>query len=709
MSVKSEPSKKSLARDASKEAAERPFPLAGIRNIGIMAHIDAGKTTTTERILFYTGRLHRMGEVHEGTATMDWMEQEQERGITITSAATTCAWRDCQINVIDTPGHVDFTVEVERSLRVLDGAVAVFCGVGGVQPQSETVWRQAAKYHVPRIAFINKMDRMGADFVAVVDELRGKLGAPAIPVQWPMGAEDAFEGVIDLIDRRALRFDAESLGAHISSSDIPASLAEQVEQARAELVEFLAERDDAFMEQYLEGAEPSRADFIAAIRRAVVGNRLVPVLCGSALRNRGVQPLIDAVVDYLPSPLEVPPITGIHPKTEQPETRRADDFEPYCSLVFKICTDPYVGRLAYTRVYSGHLKKGQNVFNPRTAKRERIARILRVHANHREDVDVLYAGEIGALPGLRETTTGDTLCVENKPIVLESIVFPEPVIRMAIEPRTTADRDALNAALEALAAEDPTFRVQMDEDTGQTIVSGMGELHLEILKDRMFREFKVQANAGKPMVAYRETIKGAGEGEFIFQREIAGRGQFARVLLRVSPRERGSGNRVTMAVSADALPVQFRGAVQGGIQDGLTTGVLGNNALVDVDVCVAGSTAHPVDSTDVAFRTAAVMALREACKAAGPVLLEPVMSLEIVTPDEAMGEVLGDLNGRRGRVKSMVARERVQIIRADVPLAELFGYATTLRSLTRGRASYSLEPKQFEQVPESMQESILSR
>ncbi len=708
MAVTNEASERSSKQaDSPKEMAQRPCPLVDIRNIGVMAHIDAGKTTTTERILFYSGRLHRMGEVHDGTAAMDWMEQEQERGITITSAATTCLWRSHQINIIDTPGHVDFTVEVERSLRVLDGAIVVFCGVGGVQPQSETVWRQSAKYRVPRLAFVNKMDRMGADFEAVVEEMRDKLAAPAVPVQLPMGAEAQFEGVIDLVSRQAVRFDPDTLGARVVRADIPDEFAERAELARMEMIECLAEKDDLFIEKFLEGGEPSRDEIIAAIRRATIANKIIPVFCGSSLRNTGIQPLIDGVVDYLPSPIDVPPVQGRHPKDDSLEERCAGDFEPFSALAFKISSDPYVGRLTYTRIYSGHVKRGQNVFNTRSGKRERINRILRVHANHREEVDALYSGEIGALPGLRHVTTGDTLCSENKPIILERIEFPEPVIRMAIEPRSTADREKLNEVLDILASEDPTFRVQTDPDTGQTIICGMGELHLEILKERILREFKVQANAGKPMVAYRETVTGSGEAENNFQREIAGRTHFARVLLRVSARERGSGIRINFEVSEDELPGEFRKAVEEGIRDGLLTGVLGNNALIDVEVSVHGASSHPVDSTAVAFRSAAVMALRDACKRAGPALLEPVMALEIISPEEAMGDVLSDLNGRRGRVKAMAARDAAQVIRADVPLAELFGYATALRSLTKGRASYTLEPKQFELVPESLQNAIL--
>jgi elongation factor G len=697
------------SESSRKEDAVRGHNLSSLRNIGIIAHIDAGKTTTTERILYYTGRVYKMGEVHEGTAVMDWMEQEQERGITITSAATTCFWKDRQINIIDTPGHVDFTVEVERSLRVLDGAVGVFCGVGGVQPQSETVWRQAKKYKVPCLAFVNKMDRKGANFSSVVKQMIEKLAAPAVPVQLPIGAEEDFKGVIDLISMRALTFEEDSLGVEVVESPIPDSMSVNAEKARAELIERIAETDEKLIGVYLENPDVPADLLIDALRRATISGQIVPVLCGSSLKNKGVQPLLDAVAGYLPSPLDVPPVTGIHPKTGEVLHREAGDFEPFSALAFKMANDSFVGKLVFIRIYSGKLEKRQNVFNPRTKKREKIGRLLRLHANAREDVDVLYSGEIGAVAGLKGFSTGDTLCAENNPIILERIKFPEPVIAMAIEPKTQADRDALSEALRSLMEEDPTFRVSINEDTGQTIISGMGELHLEIIKDRIFREFKVQANAGKPVVAYRESIRKTATDEFTFEREFGGRGHFARLVVQVAPRERGSGNQIEVRVSKEVIPAEFHDAIKDGIADALMTGVLGNYPLVDVDVKVTGGTAHPVDSSDTAFRTAAVMALRAAIADSSPTLLEPIMKLEIIAPDEHLGDVMNDLNGRRGRIREIEARDGVQLVHADVPLAEIFGYATTLRSLTKGRASYTMEPYRFEAVPDSIQEALLSR
>ncbi len=692
-----------------REDAERGRSLSSIRNIGIVAHIDAGKTTTSERILYYTGRVYKMGEVHEGTAVMDWMEQEQERGITITSAATTCFWKDHQVNLIDTPGHVDFTVEVERSLRVLDGAVGVFCGVGGVQPQSETVWRQAKKYRVPCLAFINKMDRKGADFLSVVQQIREKLVAPAVPIQLPLGSEESFRGVIDLITMRAFLFNEENLGSEVQEIAIPEDMAVEAEKARAELIEHVSEADEQLTDIYLENPDVPASHLVAALRRTTISGQIVPVLCGSSLKNKGVQPLLDAVVNYLPSPVDVPAVHGIHPKTEEVIFREAGDFEPLSALAFKMANDPFVGKLVFVRIYSGKLEKRQNVFNPRTKKREKIGRLLRLHANSREDIEVLYTGEIGAISGLKNFTTGDTLCAENDPVVLERIVFPEPVIAMAIEPKTQADRDALKEALISLTEEDPTFRVTMNEDTGQTIINGMGELHLEIIKDRIFREFKVQANAGKPVVAYRESVQKTASGEFEFAREIGGRGHFGHVLVNVVPRERGSGNHVSIKVSNEVIPAEFHDAIKDGLGDALMTGVLGNYPLVDVEVTVTGGSSHPVDSSEVAFRTAAVMALRAAVGASSPTLLEPIMKLEVVAPGEHLGDVMNDLNGRRGRIREIEARETVQIVHVDVPLAEMFGYSTTLRSLTKGRASYTMEPHCFEAVPDSIQETILNR
>ena len=694
---------------SQREAAGRCRPLSRIRNIGIIAHIDAGKTTTTERILYYSGRVHKMGEVHDGNAVMDWMVQEQERGITITSAATTCFWRDHQVNLIDTPGHVDFTAEVERSLRVLDGAVGVFCGVAGVQPQSETVWRQARRYRVPCLAFINKMDRKGADFGRVVEALRRELNAPVAPVHLPVGREEAFSGVIDLVRLQQLQFPEEELGARVEAGPIPSEYAAEAETARAGLVETVADHDVAVLEAYMESGDVPPEVLAAGLRRATVAGHLVPVLCGSALKNKGIQPLLDAVIDYLPAPTDVPPMVGRHPKTETPETREVSDFEPLCGLAFKIATDAYVGKLAFVRIYSGMLKKGQNYYNPRAGARERVGRLMRLHANHREEVEVLHTGEIGAIGGGKLLTTGDTLCAENRPIILERIEFPEPVIAMAIEPKSQADKDKLVAGLAALAEEDPTFRITTDPDSGQTLISGMGELHLEILRDRLSREFGVRANAGKPMVAYREGIRAGASGEAVFEREIAGETQFAGVALTVRPAGTAAGNQIRWQAGSDQIPHPLRPAVEQGLQDGLTTGVLGSYPLADIEVVVSGGAARPDQSTEVAFRAAAAMALREAVHRASPVLLEPIMRLEIETPEEYTGEILGDVNARRGRVINLRARDDVQIVDAEVPLAELFGYATALRSLSRGRAICTMEPHQFEMVPEATQAAILNQ
>ncbi len=694
---------------SKREADGRAHALSTVRNIGIVAHIDAGKTTTTERILYYSGKVHKIGEVHDGTATMDWMIQEQERGITITSAATTCFWQNHQINIIDTPGHVDFTVEVERSLRVLDGAVGVFCAVGGVQPQSETVWRQANKYKVPRLVFINKMDRIGADFDRVLNDIHDKLSAPAVALQLPIGASDTFKGAIDLIKMRGIHFSETDYGSKVEYIDIPEEMAAKAEEARAHLVEKVAEVDEELLEAYMENTDVSEKALIDAIRRATVANHIVPVLCGSSLKNKGVQPLLDAVVAYLPSPVEVPAVHGIHPKSENELHREASDFEPLTGLVFKMTTDKFVGKLAFVRVYAGQLQKGQNIYNPRTKKRERIGRLLRLHANHREDVDVLYAGEIGGMVGQKLFTTGDTVCAENDPILLENIEFPEPVISMAIEPKTTADKDALVDALQDMAAEDPTFHTSVNEETGQTIIHGMGELHLEIIRDRILREYKVQANAGKPMVAYRESVSRKGRGSFTFDREIGTEKHFAALTLEISPRAAGTGNSIDFDVSTSMVPNEYRKAIEEGIHDALLTGVLGNFAIIDVAVNVVGGEADAHDSTEMAFRSAAVMALRDAVSNSAPILLEPVMKLEIETPDEHLGDVLGDLNSRRGSVRNMKAANDLQVVQADVPLAEVFGYSTSLRSLTKGRASYTMEPQAFEPVPASMEDSILNR
>jgi len=710
MSIVSQNNNKAGTGSVSKREAEgRAHALSSVRNIGIVAHIDAGKTTTSERILFYSGKVHKIGEVHDGTATMDWMIQEQERGITITSAATTCFWKDRQINIIDTPGHVDFTVEVERSLRVLDGAVGVFCAVGGVQPQSETVWRQANKYKVPRLAFVNKMDRIGANFDKVMREMREKLSAPAVAIQLPIGASDSFKGVVDLIAMRGIHFSETDYGSKIEYIDIPADLSAKAEAARAELIEKVAEVDEMLLEAYMENTDVSEQALVDAIRRATVSNHIVPVLCGSSLKNKGVQPLLDAVVSYLPSPIDVPAVRGVSPKTEKDLFRDASDFEPLTGLVFKMATDKFVGKLAFVRIYAGQLKKGQNIYNPRTRKRERIGRLLRLHANHREDVDVLYTGEIGGMVGQKFFTTGDTVCAENEPILLENIEFPEPVISMAIEPKTTADKDALVDALKDMADEDPTFHTSINEETGQTIIHGMGELHLEIIRDRILREYKVQANAGRPMVAYRESVSKTGSGNFTFDREIGNESHYASLSLQVSPRSSGAGNSIEFDVSSSAVPNEFRKAIEEGISDALMTGVLGNFAIIDVSVKVIGGETHPTDSTEMAFRSAAVMALRAAVSNSGPVLLEPIMKLEIETPEEHLGDVLGDLNSRRGRVRDIKAATDLQVVQADVPLAEVFGYSTSLRSLTKGRASYTMEPQAFEPVPASMEDSILNR
>ena len=701
--------KNSKAGGKGREAAGRLRSLPMVRNIGIIAHIDAGKTTTTERVLYYAGIVHKIGEVHDGTTVMDWMAQEKERGITITSAATTCFWRDHQINIIDTPGHVDFTVEVERSLRALDGAVGVFCGVGGVQPQSETVWRQAEKYGVPRVAYVNKMDRMGADFNMALQEMRGKLGSNAVAVQLPWGAEENFRGIIDVIRLEAVSFDERSLGVEMKVEAIPSDLAPAAEQARAELVEKVAEKDEAVLEAYLANPDVDSKLLVEGIRRATVANELVPVLCGSSLRNKGVQQLLDAVVDYLPSPVDVAEVQGINPKNGETVTRPADDSGPASAIVFKLASDPYVGRLAFVMVYSGHVKKGQNIYNPRVRKRERISRLLRLHADSRAEADALYSGDIGAVVGLKMAATGDTLCVENAPVLLEGIDFPEPVMFMAIEPKTRADRDKLDESLAALSAEDPTCVVRTDPETGQLVISGMGELHLEILKERMLREYNVAANTGRPMVAYHETVTGTGRGERRFDKEIGGHRQVARVVLEIAAGARGSGNTIEFDVSSSKIPSDFRASVEEGINDGIMTGVIGRYAVTDTVVRVVGGGHDQELSTDVAFRTAAVMAFRDAVMEAGPELLEPIMSVEIVTPGDCMGDVLGDLNGRRGKVVEMITRGSTQIVHALVPLSELFGYATVVRSLSKGRASYNMEPEQFEIVPKALKEELLNR
>lgn len=690
----------------SPDSPDREHPLRTIRNIGIVAHIDAGKTTTSERILYYSGKTHRLGEVHHGTAIMDWMEQERERGITITSAATTTFWRDHQINLIDTPGHVDFTVEVERSLRVLDGAVGVFCAVAGVQPQSETVWRQARKYKVPGLAFVNKIDRMGANFTRCVEQIRAKLHLPAFPIQLPIGLEENFRGVVDLVSRKALVFDDESLGAKYQVEEIPPDMAEAVELARAELVEAVAERDEASLERFMEDGDLPGDLLKDAIRRLVVAHHFVPVLAGSSLKNKGVQPLLDAVVDYLPSPLDVPVPHGVHPKTGEPETREASDQESMCGLVFKIANDGYVGKIAFVRMYSGSLKKGQNVWNPRTGRRDRLARILRLHANHREELDVLYSGEIGGITGFKDVTTGDTVCVESAPVLLERIEFPESVIAMSVEPKSTADKEALMNALQILADEDPTFTYSLDKESGQTLMHGMGELHLEILRDRLLREHKVQARAGKPMVTYRETIGGTATHRQVFDREIGGKRQLAEVEVKVEPRERGTGNKIEFSVSKNDLPEPYRSAVQEGVEDALVTGMLMNYPMTDVLVTVTDGVVQPGETSENAFKSCAHIGMRQVLLEANPLLLEPIMSVEIITPEENMGDVMADLNSRRGRIRDLEAVAEGQKITAEVPLAELFGYTTTLRSLTKGRASPSMEPTCFAEVPPDVMNTL---
>jgi elongation factor G len=693
----------------SRSSPNRLVPLERTRNIGICAHIDAGKTTTTERILYYTGKVYKVGEVHEGTTTMDWMEQERERGITITSAATTCFWREHRVNIIDTPGHVDFTVEVERSLRVLDGACAVFCAVGGVEPQSETVWRQANKYKVPRIAFVNKMDRTGADFESAVAQMRERLAANAVPIQIPIGKEADFKGVVDLVNMKASIWAGEELGAKFDVVEIPAELKDAAQAAHAKLVEAVAEKDEELMHLYLEGKHITPQQLQAGIRRLAIGNELVPVICGAAFKNKGVQPLLDAVVDYLPSPIDVPDIVGTNPDAKQPETRSANDDGAFCALAFKIWTDPYAGKLIFFRTYSGKVSKGMTVYNPRNNKRERIGRLLEMHANHRQEIDVCYSGDIGALVGLKNITTGDTICDEDHPILLESITFPEPVISMAIEPNTKADRDKMSTALQRLAEEDPTFRLTSDQETGQTIISGMGELHLDIIKDRMFREFNVGATAGKPQVAYRETITKKAEAEGKFIRQSGGRGQYGHAVITIEPGEKGSGVVVENEIVGGAIPREYIPAVEDGIVEAAQTGVLGGYPMVDVKVEIIDGTFHEVDSSEIAFKMAGSFAFKEAARKAGAIMLEPIMDVEAITPEEHMGDVVGDLNSRRGRISHIEPRANSTIIHAHVPLAEMFGYATALRSLTKGRASYSMEPASFEKVPENILATILDK
>jgi elongation factor G len=689
-------------------AAARAFPLEKTRNIGIMAHIDAGKTTTTERVLFYTGRIHRMGEVHEGAATMDWMVQEQERGITITSAATAAEWRGHRINIIDTPGHVDFTVEVERSLRVLDGAVAVFDAVAGVEPQSETVWRQADRYDVPRICFINKMDRTGADFFAAVQSIRDRLGANPVPVQLPIGSESEFRGIVDLINRVAILY-ADDLGTTLERKEIPAALHEDVEKYRMHLLEAVAETDDELMIKYLEGEELTYEEIICGLRAGTVSTRLVPVLCGSALKNKGVQPMLDAVVDFLPSPLDKPPIEGVNPKTGALEVRAVSDDEPFTALAFKIMTDPFVGKLTFFRVYSGVLKSGSYVYNPVREERERVGRILQMHANHREEIEEVRTGDIAAAIGLRKTMTGDTLSAEQHPLVLESISFPEPVISVAIEPKTKVDQDKMGVALQKLSEEDPTFRVHTDEETGQTIIQGMGELHLEIIVDRLLREFRVDANVGKPQVAYRETITRPAHGTGRFVRQTGGRGQYGHVELEVEPNEVGKGFEFVNRIVGGTVPKEYVTPVARGVEEALSSGVVAGFPVVDLRVTLVDGSYHEVDSSEQAFQIAGSMGVKDGLRKAKPTLLEPIMKVDVVMPEEFMGDVMGDLSGRRGHILGMEGRSNNQMVHAHVPLAAMFGYATVLRSMTQGRATYSMEFDHYQQLPQSLVDEIVAK
>jgi elongation factor G len=703
------PAEKIQHKKADKDLVIREYPLARTRNIGIMAHIDAGKTTTTERILYYTGRTYKVGEVHEGTAVMDWMVQEQERGITITSAATTCMWKDHWINIIDTPGHVDFTVEVERSLRILDGAVAVYDAVAGVEPQTETVWRQADRYRVPRICFVNKMDRIGADFFRTVDMIKDRLGANALPIQLPIGSEDGFKGVVDLVTMTAHVWPDEGKGEQWEDQPIPADMAEDADHWRHELYEALADFDEEVMEAYVGGAEPSLEHMRRAIRRATIANAATPVLCGTAFKNKGVQPLLDAIVQYLPSPLDIPPVSGTT-LDGQIEERPPTDEATFSALAFKIAADPYVGKVTYFRVYSGTLKAGSHVLNSTKDRKERVGRILQMHANHREDRDAAFAGDIVAAVGLKHTTTGDTLCDPSHPVILESMTFPAPVISVAVEPKTKADQEKLSRALQSLAEEDPTFQIRYDEETAQTIISGMGELHLEILVDRLTREFNVGANVGRPQVAYRETItRPVHKHELRYVRQTGGKGQFAVVEIDIEPTGPGGGFEFVNKIKGGTIPNEYVPAVDEGVQDAMEGGVLAGYPLVDLRCTLVDGQYHEVDSSEMAFRIAGSMALKEAAKKAGAVLLEPIMEVEVVTPEGNMGDVIGDLTARRGKIERMEPRGAMQVIRAHVPLAQMFGYATDLRSKTQGRATYTMQFHSYQQVPEHISREIVAK
>ncbi len=689
-------------------ATPRKYSLQKTRNIGIMAHIDAGKTTTTERILFYTGKVHKIGETHEGAATMDWMAQEQERGITITSAATTCFWNDHRINIIDTPGHVDFTVEVERSLRVLDGSVTVFCAKGGVQPQSETVWRQADKYMVPRMCYVNKMDTLGADFFNCVKQMKERLKANAVPIQLPVGAEDDFKGVVDLIKMRAF-IHKDDKGLEIEETDVPADMKEMADTYRQAMVEAAAEQDEELMMKYLEGEELTTEEIKRGLRTGTLACKLTPVCCGSSYKNKGVQELLDAVIDYMPSPVDIPAIKGINPDTDEEVERKASDDEPFSALAFKIATDPFVGKLCFFRVYSGTLEAGSTVLNTSKGKKERIGRILQMHSNHREDIDKVYAGDIAAAVGLKEVTTGETLCIENAPVILESMEFPEPVISVAIEPKTKADQEKMGIALAKLAEEDPTFKTFTNQETGQTIISGMGELQLDIIVDRMKREFKVECNVGAPQVAYKETIRNKVKAQGKFIRQSGGRGQYGDVWLELEPLEAGSGIQFESKIVGGAVPKEYVKPTEEGYREATATGILAGYPVVDVKATLVDGSYHEVDSSEAAFKIAASMAFKECCRLAKPVLLEPIMKVEIVVPEEYMGDVIGDVNSRRGRLEGMDDQSGMKIIRAFIPLSEMFGYATDLRSRTQGRGTYSMEPSHNEEVPKSVMEAITAQ
>ena len=685
----------------------REYTLEKTRNIGIMAHIDAGKTTTTERILFYTGKTHKMGETHDGGATMDWMVQEQERGITITSAATTCFWKNHRINIIDTPGHVDFTVEVERSLRVLDGSVTVLCAKGGVEPQSETVWRQADKYGVPRMAYVNKMDIMGANFYRVVNMMRDRLKANAVPIQLPIGAEDTFRGIIDLLNMEADVY-YDELGRDMRVEPIPEDMLELAQEYRAKLIEAVAETDDTLLDKFFNDEEITVEELKVAIRKATIANQIVPVVCGTSYKNKGVQKLLDAIVDYMPAPIDVPDIKGINPDTQEEETRPSSDDEPFAALAFKIMTDPFVGKLCFFRVYSGVIETGQTAYNTTKGSRERFGRILQMHSNDRQDIDKCYAGDIAAVVGVKNTTTGDTLCDEKHPVILESMEFPDPVIRVAIEPKTKAGQEKLGIALSKLAEEDPTFKTYTDDDTGQTIIAGMGELHLEIIVDRLLREFKVEANVGKPQVSYKETIRRAAYSDTKYARQSGGKGQYGHVKITIEPNEAGKGYEFINKIVGGAIPKEYIPAVDAGIQGAMLTGTVAGYNVVDVKVTLEDGSYHEVDSSEMAFKIAGSMAFKDAMKKADPVLTEPIMKVVVITPEDYMGDVIGDINSRRGQIQSMEAASGAQEIKTFVPLSEMFGYATDLRSKTQGRGQYSMEPSHFAEVPKSIMETLVS-